>query len=191
MKLKDFLRGTTFKCIVVLCSIALVAGGLLSILNDLFAVSKEEELARMLASVYDKEGVTVIEDVEVEYDKAQAEKDRGYVREYLPLSDGNVILRSVGLDGYHGGYVTLWVVALFDENQQYVGLEKVSIDSDEKNNPQQSFLSQVDEQYLDSFVSGEIPTAATPAPYTKNAINNAVKVAVNFAQTYDFTEVLD
>ena len=34
MKVKDFLKSVTLKCILVLLAIALVAGGLLSILND-------------------------------------------------------------------------------------------------------------------------------------------------------------
>ena len=39
MKLKDFFRSVTFRCIVVLAAIAILSGAILSLLNDLLYVS--------------------------------------------------------------------------------------------------------------------------------------------------------
>lgn len=52
MTVKQFLKSQAFKCIIVLLCIALVAGGLLSILNDLLSVSAEERTMRAIESVY-------------------------------------------------------------------------------------------------------------------------------------------
>ena len=51
MTVKQFVRSEAFKCIVVLLAIALVAGGLLAILNDVLAVSAEERTMRAIESV--------------------------------------------------------------------------------------------------------------------------------------------
>ncbi len=45
MKLKDFFRSNSFKCIVVLLAIALVCGAVLAFCNDLFYVSSDWESA--------------------------------------------------------------------------------------------------------------------------------------------------
>ena len=48
MTVKQFLKSKTFAALIVLVCIALVAGGLLAILNDLLAISEED---RILAAI--------------------------------------------------------------------------------------------------------------------------------------------
>ena len=44
-----------FKCIVVLLVIAIISGGLLAILNSVFAVSDEERTKRAVKKIYGEE----------------------------------------------------------------------------------------------------------------------------------------
>ena len=52
MNAKEFFKGTAFKCIVVLLSIVLICGVLLTFANALFAVSDQERLDRAIADIY-------------------------------------------------------------------------------------------------------------------------------------------
>ena len=52
MKIKDFLKSNTFKSIIVLMCIALVAGGLLAILSDVLYVSDKERTERAIQNIY-------------------------------------------------------------------------------------------------------------------------------------------
>ena len=72
MKVKDFLKSVTLKCILVLLAIALVAGGLLSILNDVLYVTAEEKLQRVVSKLYGETDAEVRELELTETDKANS-----------------------------------------------------------------------------------------------------------------------
>ena len=103
MTVKQFLKSEAFKCIVVLLAIALVAGGLLAILNDLLAVSAEERTMRAIESVYGQQ----MEYETLEYDAADLTNEYGSIDQAYLLENGAYMLRSTGGDGYKNGTVTM------------------------------------------------------------------------------------
>lgn len=188
MKIKDFLKSTAFKCILVLLCIALVSGGLLSVLNDLLYVSEEEKIQRVISSLYDGKQVEFTAEEIKESDK---QNYYGTINTVYSLSDGNIIVNSTGSGGYKGGSVTVWTIIIMSENK-LAGIKAVSIDSYEK----QTLMSQLNAKFLSTYSSNDeliangeyfatsgddiITSVTTGATMSSNATNNAVNAALNY-----------
>lgn len=190
MSIKQFFKSTAFKCIIVLLTIALIAGGLLSISNDIFFVSEKEKLDRVITKLY---GSASVEAESVEISEDLKTNVYGTVNSVYKLSDGNMIVNSTGAGGYKGGTVTTWTVTIIN-NGKVEGIKSISIDSYTK----QTLMSQLGKkftsvystdlsegEYFSTATSGDaITNVVTGATMSSNATNNAVNIAIKFARLY-------
>lgn len=189
MTVKQFLKSEAFKCIVVLLAIALVAGGLLAILNDLLAVSAEERTMRAIESVYGQQ----MEYETLEYDAADLTNEYGSIDQAYLLENGAYMLRSTGGDGYKNGTVTMWVI-LSPADDGSLGIYKVVMQEYAK----QTLMAQFGESFYAVYTAhnseladGEIwfsvdtsgiQNTQAGATMSSRAINNAVNCALYFAR---------
>lgn len=191
MKIKDFFKSTAFKCIIVLLAIALISGGLLSILNDVLNVSEEEKLARVISNLYGGENISyTVNEIPEDFDAS----DYGTVNKAYTLSDGNLIINSTGINGYKGGTVTVWCVAIVTDGE-FNGLKSVAIDEYTKQTLMSQFSDSftvvyssetelIKEGYLFSVEEGDglIQNVNSGATMSSRAINNAVNAAILYAR---------
>lgn len=171
MTIKEFLKSKTLKCILVLLSIALVSGALLSIMNDLLKVSDEERLMRTIKSIYGEE----IEYAELVVDYST---EKGRIEKVFRLADGNYLIKSTGLDGYQKGSISVWLVAEF-KGDIFNGINNVSIADYEK----QTLMSKFNDKVMKGFSgSGEegFDVVVSGATLSSRALNNAVNTAVDY-----------
>lgn len=187
--MKQFFRGTAFKCITVLLSIVLLCSIFLTICDSLFYVSPEERLTRAIAKIYQGEAV-ITESVSTPNLNLQLEKSTIHeIR--IVVSDnhaGDYLVKSEGKNGYQNGTVTCWIVIQTNEENTIKGIGNVVIDS----NTNQSYISKVTEDYLKKFSSTYHGAAfstddgfiAGGASYSSNAICNAVNGALEFVRSY-------
>lgn len=189
MTLKQFLKSKTFRCVIVLLCIALVAGGLLSILNDVLSVSDDEKTKRAIKTVYGQE--MDFTDLSQSLKEA-ANNDYGAVDSLFLLADGNYLMKVTGIDGYKKGTITLYMVAEFS-NGEFVGLKKVVLESYEKQTLMSQFSSKFYEVYSenDTYVVGggyfsvsssgeDMQNLSSGATYSSNALNNAVNCGLYY-----------
>lgn len=189
MTVKQFLKSKAFQAILVLLCIALVSGGLLSILNDVLYISPDEKTQRAIKEVYGStmEFVDMSENLDT-----QANNKYGSVENLYLLSDGNYLIKVVGINGYKQGTVSLWLVAEFSNNN-FLGLKKVVLESYEKQTLMSQFSSKFYEVYAenDEFVIGggyfsvssntdDMQNLSSGATYSSNAINNAVNCGLAY-----------
>jgi len=169
MTIKQFLKSKTFLCIIVLLCIALVSGGLLSIMNDLLNVSDEERVQRTVKSIYGKEMDYVV--LPAEYGDDDGRIDAVYL-----LADGNYLVKATGYKGYKSGTITVWCVANFVDGT-FTGVTNVSIASYEK----QTLMSKFTSDVLSRF-GGKEQNAVTVsgATYSAKACNNAVNTVLSY-----------
>lgn len=194
MKLKDFFRSVTFRCIVVLAAIAILSGAILSLLNDLLYISADEVLQRTINKIYTEETVAIAETiVDPDSDEAVAAGEYGSVGSAYRMENGQYLVEATGRGGYKGGTVTAYT-AFNVENGALTGIYKVVITG----NVSQSFISEMDNEYLSHYttekangiVSGSeyFSTAdsdyiVTGATMVANATNNAVNAGMYFLRT--------
>jgi Na+-translocating ferredoxin:NAD+ oxidoreductase RnfG subunit len=176
MKAKDFFKSKSFKCVLVLLCIALVAGALLSICNDLLGVSEEERVGRTIKGIYGKQVSYTV--VNTDYTTENGSIDKVYY-----LADGNYLIKATGKGGYKMGTVTVWLVAKFSDGA-FAGIGSVSVADYEK----QTLMSKITSSFMDKYTGlpeeGEkYDTVVSGATYSSTAINNAVNTAV--AYVYD------
>ncbi len=185
MTAKQFFKSQAFKCIVVLLSILLVCGILLTIFNSLFYVSAEEKFDRAVKKIYGKQ----VETVEIKLtDEFTTKFSNSSVSEaYKVVDDGNYLIKSTGKQGF-GGDVTCWVVVRMDGNT-VAGAGNIAIDKASG----ESYVSKIDKSELAQFSKIEYTDGfeyelgkdgkdfiATGASYTMRAISNAVNGAIAF-----------
>ena len=170
-------------------AIALVAGGLLAILNDLLAVSAEERTMRAIESVYGQQ----MEYETLEYDAADLTNEYGSIDQAYLLENGAYMLRSTGGDGYKNGTVTMWVI-LSPADDGSLGIYKVVMQEYAK----QTLMAQFGESFYAVYTAhnseladGEIwfsvdasgiQNTQAGATMSSRAINNAVNCALYFAR---------
>ena len=173
MTIKQFVKSKTFKCILVLLCIALVSGALLSICNDLLAVSDEERVLRTIKSIYGTEvGYT---ELDVNY-----QNDVGEIISVYQLEDGNYLIKSKGNDGYQKGTITVWLVAEF-ENGAFSKVGAVTIAEYEKQTLMSKFNSSILSQYKGEVAEDEdFNVVVGGATFSSNALNNAVNTAIDY-----------
>ena len=181
MTVKQFLQSKIFKCIVVLLCIALVSGGLLAILNDLWNVSDEELIQRGIKEVCG-DGVKLekVCDINAQY----ATTDDGEVLQVLLLDTGDYLIKAQGKHGFQEGNVSCYV--LFHLEDSVYKVQKVSV-ADYSSS--QTLMSKITDNGLAKFIglseqSSINPSEiATGASYSSKAIKNAVNTAIAYVQT--------
>ena len=200
MTVKEFFKSKTFLCIVVLLCIALVAGALLSIMNDLLFVSPDERVARTIKSIYGTEiEYETVYDVEAEMQKPEAEqvfykydnKDRkgatvelgGHIDNVYRLADGNYLVKATGFQGYKQGSVSVWCVAKF-ENGAFVGIDNVSVAEYDKQTLMSKFTKGLlsSEAYRGSDAFNHVEGGAS---YSSDALNNALNAALRYVKSLE------
>lgn len=185
MTVKQFFTSQAFKCIIVLLVIALVAGGLLAILNDVLYVTEEERTMRAIEKVYGME----MNYQEKEYSSDQLANDYGSLSKVYLLENGNYLVQATGGEGYKGGTITVWVV-LTARDGAFGGIEKVVLESYEKQTLMSKLTYDVYSAHNDEitgdvyFTTGGdgIKVLISGATYSTNALNNAVDCALQFAR---------
>lgn len=185
MTVKQFFKSQAFKCIIVLVCIAMVAGGLLAILNDLLAVSEEERTQRAIEKVY---GTPMnYEDLTQDYSQSLS-NEYGTLNKIYLLENGNYLVQATGGEGYKGGTITVWVVLSFDDTT-FKGIEKVVLESYEKQTLMSKMKYDVYSAHNDEITGGlyfttgsnGITVIESGATMSTNALNRAVNTAIMFA----------
>ena len=191
MTVKQFFKSQAFKCIIVLLIIALVAGGLLAILNDVLFVTEEERTMRAIEKVYGKE----MQYEELIYSSNVLENEFGTINKLYKLENGNYLVQTTGGQGYKGGTITVWVV-LATEYGDFAGIEKVVLESYEKQTLMSKLTYDVYSAHNDEITgdvyfttSGDgIKVLISGATLSTNALNNAVDCALQFAREVLFAK---
>lgn len=191
MTVKQFFKSQAFKCIIVLLVIALIAGGLLAILNDVLYVTEEERTMRAIEKVYGEE--MQYEELSFEADKLA--NDYGTLSKVYLLENGNYLVQATGGNGYKGGTITVWVV-LTVKDGTFTGIEKVVLESYEKQTLMSKLTYDVYSAHNDEITgdvyfttSGDgIKVLISGATYSTNALNNAVDCALKFAREVLFAK---
>ncbi len=191
MTVKQFFKSQAFKCIIVLLVIALIAGGLLAILNDVLYVTEEERTMRAIEKVYGEE--MRYEELSFEADKLS--NDYGTLSKVYLLENGNYLVQATGGNGYKGGTITVWVV-LTVKDGAFNGIEKVVLESYEKQTLMSKLTYDVYSAHNDEitgdvyFTTGGdgIKVLISGATLSTNALNNAVDCALQFAREVLFAK---
>lgn len=191
MTVKQFFTSQAFKCVIVLLVIALIAGGLLAILNDVLYVTEEERTMRAIEKVYGEE--MQYEELSFEADKLA--NDYGTLSKVYLLENGNYLVQATGGNGYKGGTITVWVV-LTVKDGTFTGIEKVVLESYEKQTLMSKLTYDVYSAHNDEITgdvyfttSGDgIKVLISGATYSTNALNNAVDCALKFAREVLFAK---
>lgn len=172
MTCKQFFKSTSFKCILVLVCIALISGGLLAILNDLWKVSDEEKVNRAIKEVCG-DGVKLSKTLDI--GESLTIGDGTILNAYL-LDNNSVLIKVEGTKGYHSGSITLYVLA-----SQKDGAYVVESASVAEYASSQTLMSKFGAQSLSSFISNETYIEAG-ATYSSNAVRNAINSAKEFIE---------
>lgn len=186
MTVKQFFKSQAFKCIIVLLCIALVAGGLLAILNDVLAVSDEERTQRAIEKVYGQ--AMDYQDLTADYSDALTNEFGTLSKIYL-LENGNYLVQSTGDQGYKGGTITVWVVLNYRDGA-FEGIGKVVLESYEKQTLMSKLKYDVYSAHNDKltgdiyFTTSQdgIQVIESGATFSTNALNRAVNCALYFAR---------
>ncbi len=184
MTVKQFLKSKTFAALIVLVCIALVAGGLLAILNDLLAISEEDRILAAIEGIYGQETSYT----EIDLPDDLKENKYGSVQNVYLLEDGNYLIKSTGINGYKNGTVTLWLVAEYADGD-FLGLGKIAVAENTKQTLMGDFKASFFEIYASSNVlndnyfsvessSDTITNLKSGATKTSVAVNNAVNAAL-------------
>ncbi len=182
MSAKQFFKGTAFKCIVVLLSILLVCGILLTIFNSLFYVSAEEKLARAISKIYGEEVTYEVNEVDGSVSVTSAK-----VLEVYDITsekyENDYLLKVKGNGGYGGGSVTCWIRV--DTTDGAATVKKLTIDS----NVGQSYITKISggaigsliaKQEKEDFTSFDTSGIKTGATFSMGAISNAANGALGY-----------
>ena len=194
MTVKQFVKSNAFRCILVLTCIALVASGLLAILNDVLYVSPEERTARAIKAIYGQEVAyqDLTDNLNPEF---STHETYGHIDNLYLLETGALLFKSTGINGYNGGTVSLWLVAITKEDGSFDRFEKVVY----ADNTSQTLMSQFKQPFYDVYtihnatidaggtwwITADEAHAANVianASYSSRAINNAVNMALFYVR---------
>ncbi len=208
MKLKDFLRSNSFRCIVVLLVITIVCGAILALCNDLFFVSDREMFERSMTKIYDGDASQLVDLIpddaeEITYTTYDCE---AVILDAHKSPDGKTwLVQSKGNKcGYQNGSVTLWL-NMSVESGQLTAINKIIVDSYDSS---QTLIGSISETYLAQYsseqyrdvvtggghfsnvkMSAEETTdaneiVAAGATYTSKAVNAAVNGAMDYVREF-------
>lgn len=145
-------KNVWFRCIFTLLIIAVISGGLLSVLNDVLYVSSEERMERAIAKIYG-EKVTVDE---VVLDAASSEEkityEFGSINKIYKIGN-DLLFQTTGFKGYKNGTVTLWVKAT--EESGIYSINKVVLE----NYTKQTLMSKFGGEYYERFKLDDVTAA--------------------------------
>lgn len=145
-------KNVWFCCIFTLLIIAVISGGLLSVLNDVLYVSSEERMERAIAKIYG-EKVTVDE---VVLDAASSEEkityEFGSINKIYKIGN-DLLFQTTGFKGYKNGTVTLWVKAT--EESGIYSINKVVLE----NYTKQTLMSKFGGEYYERFKLDDVTAA--------------------------------
>lgn len=195
---KEFFKSTAFKCIYVLLAIVLVCGLLLAFCNDLFEVSDEEKLNRVLGNIYPDGNVEeIIFDADHETD-LETEFENGAVDQVYLMDDGNYLIHAYGTGGF-GGNVYMWVVVEMSDGA-ISGIGKTQIDTNDTTG--ETYLNKIPgaafDFYSENYADGEnfdvqdIKSEGLTggATMSMTGATNAVNTALEFVRTQLLGEVI-
>ena len=195
---KEFFKSTAFKCIYVLLAIVLVCGVLLAFCNDLFEVTAEEKLNRVLGNIYPDGNVEeIIFDADHETD-LETEFEKGAVDQVYLMDDGNYLIHAYGTGGF-GGNVYMWVVVEMSDGA-ISGIGKTQIDKNDTTG--ETYLNKIpgaafdfySENYADgkNFDVQDIKSEGLTggATMSMTGATNAVNTALEFVRTQLLGEVI-
>lgn len=188
---KEFFKSTAFKCIYVLLAIVLVCGVLLAFCNDLFEVTAEEKLNRVLGNIYPDGNVEeIIFDADHETD-LETEFEKGAVDQVYLMDDGNYLIHAYGTGGF-GGNVYMWVVVEMSDGA-ISGIGKTQIDKNDTTG--ETYLNKIPgaafDFYSENYADGEnfdvqdIKSEGLTggATMSMTGATNAVNTALEFVRT--------
>ena len=195
---KEFFKSTAFKCIYVLLAIVLVCGVLLAFCNDLFEVTAEEKLNRVLGNIYPDGNVEeIIFDADHETD-LETEFEKGAVDQVYLMDDGNYLIHAYGTGGF-GGNVYMWVVVEMSDGA-ISGIGKTQIDKNDTTG--ETYLNKIPgaafDFYSENYADGEnfdvqdIKSEGLTggATMSMTGATNAVNTALEFVRTQLLGEVI-
>lgn len=195
---KEFFKSTAFKCIYVLLAIVLVCGVLLAFCNDLFEVTAEEKLNRVLGNIYPDGNVEeIIFDADHETD-LETEFENGAVDQVYLMDDGNYLIHAYGTGGF-GGNVYMWVVVEMSDGA-ISGIGKTQIDTNDTTG--ETYLNKIPgaafDFYSENYADGEnfdvqdIKSEGLTggATMSMTGATNAVNTALEFVRTQLLGEVI-
>ena len=154
-----FFKSAWFKCIACLLVIAVVSGGLLTILSNLWKVSPEERTARAMAKIYGQpmEVSQVIRDIDSDDTSVNAplESAFGQLEKIYKVNvngeNYDLVFQAKGNNGYKGGTITLWVKVIY-ENGVATQIDKVILQTSEK----QTLMSKLGGDFYDNFTLTDV-----------------------------------
>lgn len=122
MTVKEFFKGKAFKCIMVLLSIMLISGILLSVCWGFLEVTDEERFNRKINAMYNGETVT---SVEQDIADKNTSVSGATIQSVWLIKEKKDYLVQAASRGY-GGDVTCWIaVSLNDDMKTVKGIRKV------------------------------------------------------------------
>ncbi len=195
-----FFKSEWFRCISVLLVLAVTLGGLLAVLSDLLYVSAEQRTMRAVKKIYgvEKKYETIL-DIDVNQNQTAIPYDFGKINKIFKIvgqdaEHYDLLFQAVGFDGYKGGTITLWVKVSVDSTSSNCAIDKVVLESYEK----QTLMSKLTNAYYSNFKLTDVTTAykneeffttlpsepnsnpITGATYSANAGNNAVNCVITY-----------
>lgn len=186
MSVKQFFKGTAFKCIAVLLAIMLVCGILLTICNSLFYVTDQEKFDRVISKIYGKSVTTE----EVDLSEVETSFDKGSINSaYKVTDDGNYLVNATGVGGF-AGTVTCWVVVKIDNNA-VGGIGNVIIESTQGETYINKIPSGAFNFYSENYVDGEAYDVSDlknanltgGATMSMTAVTNCVNTSIDFIRS--------
>lgn len=169
-------KQTWFKCVSVLLIIMVTSGGLLAILSDVLFVSPSERTGRALKKIYGKD-VSSYETI-IDSDGSDETKNTPYADKkgygeikkiYKVLGETedsyDMLFMSVGKEGYKNGTITLWVKVSFSASQPNGRIDKVILESYEK----QTLMSKLGASFYDGFLTDVTDDYLSGKVFTPNA----------------------
>ena len=150
-----FFKSTWFRCISVLFLIAVIAGGLLAILNDLLYVSAEEKTSRAIKKIY---GKTMTYSVELDVDSDDETINKpiiydnvGEIEKIYVIGDKDSesydrLFKTKGYKGYKNGTIALWIKVTYNRDNKTI--EKVILED----NTKQTLMSKLTGSFYDGFL---------------------------------------
>lgn len=200
----NFFKTTLFKCLVSLLAIALVASGLLAVLNDLLYVDDATRTARAIKKIYGREvsaySIVLPNESVTELNYANGTIDKVYVVDGETANKYDVLIHSTGMQGYKGGTITLWIKVAVTEDPTAVNpiiskkIDKVIVDGYTK----QTLMSKIGDKFLSKFYvditdnyngifsmeDASLKEPVTGATKSGNAVCNAVNCALEYMSTW-------
>ncbi len=192
--MKKLFSNIWFRCISVLLIIALVLGGILTLLNDLLFVSPLERSMRAIKKIYGEEkefSIVIDTDSDDETINSPIEfEEYGTINKIYKVQNGNsfdLLFRSTGIGGYKNGTITLWVQVVYQDNQEKI--QKVILEGFEK----QTLMSKLDGSFYDNYLTDisddyfvenkdeqGLLNPVSGATYSATASNNAVNCIIAY-----------